>query len=146
MVEVDWVEVVVVRSKSSLLSTLLTSMMSPKLDLWLYKSLAMALSCSQFHQVRTEFRTDTKFPSSPLYLNNKGGFILSVLICIVVAYCCLLIISGFNAPRRSVLLVHPDEHGSRANTHELNISSPDYSGVARAVSDGHIHAVRVSDP
>jgi hypothetical protein len=56
---------------------------------------------------------------------------------------------GWNAPRRSMLLVHPDGLGSKANNRELNISfepSPDYSGIARAASDGHIHAARVSDP
>ncbi|KAF9892313.1 hypothetical protein FE257_002090 [Aspergillus nanangensis] len=55
---------------------------------------------------------------------------------------------GWNAPRRSMLLVHPDGLGSKVNNRELNISfepSPDYSGIARAASDGHIHAVRVSD-
>lgn len=55
---------------------------------------------------------------------------------------------GWNAPRRSMLLVHPDGHGSRADNQELNISfdpSPDYSGIARAASDGNIHAARVKD-
>lgn len=56
--------------------------------------------------------------------------------------------AGWNAPRRSMLLVHPDGLGSRVNNRELNISfepSPDYSGIARAASDGSIHAARVSD-
>lgn len=47
-----------------------------------------------------------------------------------------------------MLLVHPDGHGSKADNRELNISfdpSPDYSGIARAASDGHIHAARVKD-
>ncbi|KAJ5362557.1 hypothetical protein N7541_003401 [Penicillium brevicompactum] len=55
---------------------------------------------------------------------------------------------GWNAPRRSMLLVHPDGHGSKVDNHELNISfdpSPDYSGIARAASDGNIHAARVKD-
>lgn len=47
-----------------------------------------------------------------------------------------------------MLLVHPDGLGSKVDNRDLNISfdpSPDYSGIARAASDGHIHAVRVSD-
>ncbi|KAJ5775763.1 uncharacterized protein N7511_000774 [Penicillium nucicola] len=55
---------------------------------------------------------------------------------------------GWNAPRRSMLLVHPDGLGSKVSNGELNISfepSPDYSGIARAASDGNIHAARVSD-
>ncbi|OQD95573.1 hypothetical protein PENSOL_c019G07626 [Penicillium solitum] len=55
---------------------------------------------------------------------------------------------GWNAPRRSMLLVHPDGHGSKVGNRELNISfdpSPDYSGIARAASDGNIHAARVKD-
>ncbi|KAL3469736.1 thiamine pyrophosphate enzyme [Aspergillus californicus] len=55
---------------------------------------------------------------------------------------------GWNAPRRSMLLVHPDGIGSTLNNSDLNISfdpSPDYSGIARAASDGHIHGVRVKD-
>ncbi|CAI7654133.1 unnamed protein product [Penicillium bialowiezense] len=53
---------------------------------------------------------------------------------------------GWNAPRRSMLLVHPDGHGSKVDNHELNISfdpSPDYSGIAKAASDSSIHAARV---
>ncbi|PLB50077.1 acetolactate synthase [Aspergillus steynii IBT 23096] len=55
---------------------------------------------------------------------------------------------GWNAPRRSMLLVHPDGIGSEVDNGALNISfepSPDCSGIARAASDGHIHAVRVAD-
>lgn len=47
-----------------------------------------------------------------------------------------------------MLLVHPDGHGSKVDNRELNISfepSPDYSGIAKAASDGNIHAVRVKD-
>jgi len=46
---------------------------------------------------------------------------------------------GWNAPRRSLLLVHPDGEGSRATNEEMNISfspTPDYSGIAAAAS-GH---------
>jgi thiamine pyrophosphate-dependent acetolactate synthase large subunit-like protein len=55
---------------------------------------------------------------------------------------------GWNAPRWSMLLVHPNGPASRATREELNISfepSPDYSGIAKAASDGEIFAARVSD-
>ncbi|KAL4899439.1 hypothetical protein BDW74DRAFT_189047 [Aspergillus multicolor] len=55
---------------------------------------------------------------------------------------------GWNAPRRSMLLVHPDGIGSTLNNRELNISfepSPDYSGIAKAATDGNLHAVRVRE-
>ncbi|KAL4874930.1 thiamine pyrophosphate enzyme, N-terminal TPP binding domain-containing protein [Aspergillus karnatakaensis] len=55
---------------------------------------------------------------------------------------------GWNAPRRSMLLVHPEGVGSTLTNGELNISfdpSPDYSGIARAASDGVIHGVRVKE-
>lgn len=47
-----------------------------------------------------------------------------------------------------MLLVHPDGHGSKVDNRELNISfhpSPDYSGIARAASDGNIYAARLKD-
>ncbi|KAL4909987.1 hypothetical protein BDW74DRAFT_186282 [Aspergillus multicolor] len=50
---------------------------------------------------------------------------------------------GWNAPRRSMLLVHPNGDGSKASNEELNISfapTPDYAGVARAASGGHVWA------
>ncbi|KAF2154217.1 thiamine diphosphate-binding protein [Myriangium duriaei CBS 260.36] len=46
---------------------------------------------------------------------------------------------GWNAPRKSLLLVHPDGHGSRSTNEELNISfapTPDYAGIAAAAA-GH---------
>ncbi|PNS16920.1 hypothetical protein CAC42_4884 [Sphaceloma murrayae] len=46
---------------------------------------------------------------------------------------------GWNAPRKSLLLVHPDGQGSKATNEELNISfapTPDYAGIAAAAS-GH---------
>ncbi|RMJ29123.1 Thiamine pyrophosphate enzyme [Aspergillus sp. HF37] len=48
---------------------------------------------------------------------------------------------GWNAPRRSMLLVHPDGDGSRASNEDLNISfapSPDYAGIAKAAAGGEI--------
>lgn len=46
---------------------------------------------------------------------------------------------GWNAPRRSMLLVHPNGDGSRATNEDLNISfapTPDYPGIATAASGG----------
>ncbi|WZH44276.1 thiamine pyrophosphate enzyme N-terminal TPP binding domain-containing protein [Fusarium acuminatum] len=53
---------------------------------------------------------------------------------------------GWNAPRRSLLLVHPDGLGSKATNEEINISFdpvPDYAGIAKAAAGGDIHAARV---
>lgn len=50
---------------------------------------------------------------------------------------------GWNAPRKSMLLVHPHGDGSRATNEDLNISfapTPDYPGIAKAASGGHIWA------
>jgi hypothetical protein len=46
---------------------------------------------------------------------------------------------GWNAPRNSLLLVHPDGEGSKATNEELNISftpTPDYAGIAKAAAGG----------
>ncbi|KAL1963131.1 hypothetical protein VTN77DRAFT_8674 [Rasamsonia byssochlamydoides] len=54
---------------------------------------------------------------------------------------------GWNAPRRSMLLVHPDGDGSRATNEELNISfapTPDYAGIAKAAAGGELWAGRAS--
>ncbi|ODH50127.1 hypothetical protein GX48_03683 [Paracoccidioides brasiliensis] len=50
---------------------------------------------------------------------------------------------GWNAPRRSMLLVHPDGDASRATNEELNISfvpTPDYAGIAKAAAGGELWA------
>lgn len=54
---------------------------------------------------------------------------------------------GWNAPRKSMLLVHPDGDASRATNEQLNISfapTPDYSGIAKAAAGGEIWASRAS--
>ncbi|EME47029.1 hypothetical protein DOTSEDRAFT_50527 [Dothistroma septosporum NZE10] len=46
---------------------------------------------------------------------------------------------GWNAPRKSLELVHPHGEGSKVSNEELNISfapTPDYSGIAKAASGG----------
>ncbi|KAG8156459.1 hypothetical protein KVR01_013693 [Diaporthe batatas] len=53
---------------------------------------------------------------------------------------------GWNAPRNSLLLVHPDGLGSKATNEEINISFdpvPDYSGIAKAAAGGKLHAAKV---
>jgi len=58
---------------------------------------------------------------------------------------------GWNAPRKSLELVHPTGEGSKVDNKALNISfapTPDYSGIAKAAS-GHecwaAHAGTVED-
>ncbi|KAF8249891.1 thiamine diphosphate-binding protein [Wilcoxina mikolae CBS 423.85] len=49
--------------------------------------------------------------------------------------------SGWNAPRKSAQLVHPDGYTASATNGELNISfdpSPDYAGIAIAAAGGQI--------
>lgn len=46
---------------------------------------------------------------------------------------------GWNAPRRSLLLVHPDGEGSKVDNKALNISfepTPDFAGIAKAAAGG----------
>ncbi|KAH8161801.1 hypothetical protein CIB48_g6456 [Xylaria polymorpha] len=53
---------------------------------------------------------------------------------------------GWNAPRKSMLLVHPEGLGSKATNEEINISFdpvPDYSGIAKAAAGGDLFAARV---
>ncbi|KAH7412966.1 acetolactate synthase-like protein catalytic subunit [Cadophora sp. MPI-SDFR-AT-0126] len=55
---------------------------------------------------------------------------------------------GWNAPRRSMLLVHPDGLGSKATNAELNIDfspSPDYAGIAKAAAGGNLFAEKVEN-
>jgi len=54
---------------------------------------------------------------------------------------------GWNAPRKSLLLVHPHGEGSKVGNDELNISfvpTPDYSGIAKAAAGGDIWAGHAS--
>ncbi|KAF2401741.1 thiamine diphosphate-binding protein [Trichodelitschia bisporula] len=54
---------------------------------------------------------------------------------------------GWNAPRKSLLLVHPEGEGSRVSNEEINISfrpTPDYAGIAKAAAGGGIWAGRAS--
>lgn len=62
-----------------------------------------------------------KIPTLTIVLNNKG----------------------WNAPRRSLLLVHPHGEGSKVSNEELNISfapTPDYAGIAKAAAGGELFA------
>ncbi|KAL9105388.1 MAG: hypothetical protein Q9227_009426 [Pyrenula ochraceoflavens] len=54
--------------------------------------------------------------------------------------------NGWNAPRKSLLLVHPEGEGSKVDNEQLNISfrpTPDYAGIAKAASGGKIWAGQV---
>ncbi|KAK8115335.1 Thiamine pyrophosphate enzyme [Apiospora kogelbergensis] len=53
---------------------------------------------------------------------------------------------GWNAPRRSLVLVHPEGLGSKASNEEINISFdpvPDFSGIAKAAAGGELFAAKV---
>ncbi|KAL2043264.1 hypothetical protein N7G274_004324 [Stereocaulon virgatum] len=63
----------------------------------------------------------------------------------------ILLQQGWNAPKRSLLLVHPNGAGSKVSNEELNISfapSPDYAGIAKAAAGGKLwakHATTTKD-
>lgn len=79
-----------------------------------------------------------KIPILTIVLNNKGKLPLAPSL--TDPYITLTTyFPGWNAPRRSLLLVHPDGEGSRATNEDLNISfspTPDYPGIAKAAA-GH---------
>lgn len=53
---------------------------------------------------------------------------------------------GWNAPRRSMLLVHPEGLGSKATNEEINISFdpvPDYGAIAKGAAGGDLFTARV---
>jgi hypothetical protein len=55
--------------------------------------------------------------------------------------------AGWNAPRKSLLLVHPDGLGSQVSNKELNISfdpNPDYATIALGASGGKCWGGRAS--
>ncbi|KAJ4857943.1 thiamine pyrophosphate enzyme, central domain-containing protein [Trichoderma breve] len=55
--------------------------------------------------------------------------------------------NGWNAPRKSYMLIHPDGVAAQATNEEMNISfspSPDYAGIAAAAGAGDIHALKVT--
>ncbi|KAF2664170.1 acetolactate synthase [Microthyrium microscopicum] len=52
---------------------------------------------------------------------------------------------GWHAPRRSLLLVHPEGMASKASRKDMNLDfdpSPDYGGIAKAAAGGELWAVR----
>uniref|UniRef100_A0A093V3V8 Benzoylformate decarboxylase n=1 Tax=Talaromyces marneffei PM1 TaxID=1077442 RepID=A0A093V3V8_TALMA len=54
---------------------------------------------------------------------------------------------GWNAPRNSMLLLHPHGHGSQVTNESLHISfkpNPKYAEIANAASGGHARSVSVS--
>ncbi|KAK5686544.1 hypothetical protein LTS10_002664 [Elasticomyces elasticus] len=56
--------------------------------------------------------------------------------------------NGWNAPRKSLLLVHPDGLGSKVSNEELNISfepNPNYSDIAKGASGGKCWGKKASN-
>ncbi|SPQ17724.1 759feeb2-c6bc-4a68-93cc-57df8c397719 [Thermothielavioides terrestris] len=54
--------------------------------------------------------------------------------------------NGWNAPRKSYMLVHPHGAASGASDEDMHISfapPPDYAGIAAAAGAGDVHALRV---
>ncbi|KIW02208.1 uncharacterized protein PV09_06364 [Verruconis gallopava] len=54
---------------------------------------------------------------------------------------------GWNAPRKSLELVHPHGLGSKVDNKTINISfepTPDYAGIAKAAAGGNLYAGRAS--
>ncbi|KAF4626722.1 hypothetical protein G7Y89_g11437 [Cudoniella acicularis] len=53
---------------------------------------------------------------------------------------------SWNAPRKSLLLVHPEGLGSKATNEELNIAitGPDFAGIAKAAAGGNCFAGKVA--
>ena len=71
-------------------------------------------------------------PSSVYWISRRYGIpILTVV----------LNNDGWNAPRKSLLLVHPHGYGSQASNAQLHISfspPPDYGGIAKAAAGGEL--------
>lgn len=80
-------------------------------------------------------------PVLTIVLNNKGEFYPFSPLSMSTTNS-----SGWNAPRKSLLLVHPEGLGSKATNEEINISFdpvPDYGGIAKAAAGGEIHTAKV---
>jgi thiamine pyrophosphate-dependent acetolactate synthase large subunit-like protein len=55
---------------------------------------------------------------------------------------------GWNAPRKSYQLVHPEGAASKVSDEDIHISfapPPDYAGIAAAAGAGDVHALRVEE-
>ncbi|KAF4124643.1 Acetolactate synthase large subunit or other thiamine pyrophosphate-requiring enzyme [Geosmithia morbida] len=79
------------------------------------------------------------FPGSVYWISRRYGIPVLTIV---------LNNKGWNAPRASYTLIHPDGEGTRVGNEELNISFapvPDYGGIARAAGAGDIHALKVED-
>lgn len=78
-------------------------------------------------------------PILTIVLNNQGKFYISPYPSLVMALFADPYHPGWNAPRKSLLLVHPEGEGSKVNNEALNISfapTPDYAGIAKAAAGG----------
>jgi thiamine pyrophosphate-dependent acetolactate synthase large subunit-like protein len=54
---------------------------------------------------------------------------------------------GWNAPKKSLLLVHPDGLGSKTSNADMHIeiAGPDFGGIAKASAGGNCYAGKVSE-
>ena len=81
-------------------------------------------------------------PVLTIVLNNEGEPLTTTHPRLMMQYSLTderRMIPGWNAPRKSMLLVHPEGEGSKVDNKALNISfapTPDYAGIAKAAS-GH---------
>lgn len=78
-----------------------------------------------------------RIPVLTVVLNNNGDFLIQYELLQIGKE--LTANAGWNAPRKSLLFVHPHGEGSKASNEELNISmspTPDFAGIARAASGG----------
>lgn len=85
-------------------------------------------------------------PVLTIVLNNKGEH-FTVLNLSYIKKCANKKMLGWNAPRRSMELVHPNGLGANSTNEEINISFdpvPDYSGIAKAAAGGNLFAARVN--
>ncbi|KAL2181575.1 thiamine pyrophosphate enzyme, N-terminal TPP binding domain-containing protein [Thermothelomyces heterothallicus CBS 202.75] len=56
--------------------------------------------------------------------------------------------NGWNAPRKSYMLVHPEGAASKVSDEDIHISfapPPDYAGIAAAAGAGDVHALKVEE-
>ncbi|KAH6842424.1 thiamine pyrophosphate enzyme, N-terminal TPP binding domain-containing protein [Chaetomium sp. MPI-CAGE-AT-0009] len=56
--------------------------------------------------------------------------------------------NGWNAPRKSYMLLHPEGAASKASDEDIHISfapPPDYAGIAAAAGAGDVHALKVEE-
>lgn len=79
-----------------------------------------------------------QLPTLTVVLSNKGECLQSQGLQKLTR-----VVTGWNAPRNSLQLVHPDGYGAASTNEGLNISfspTPDFSGIAKAAAGGNAWA------